>query len=215
MTVTEDLKELETEMDRLTLRLWLELNKKEDCDFTSNHLYNTAIYAGYIVGELDIEDDLAKKIVWGAKLHDAGKIFIENDVLLHKRPFTEKDRDEVKKHPEYGIKWLQENTKIELPKEILSAVKHHHELWSGQGYPGGLEGAKIPFSARVVAVADVWDSKTAKGVYSKYESAGQAARYLRKNAITEKRYDATAVNALLIHLGWPATWMNEYRRIEP
>lgn len=97
-----------------------------------------------------------------APLHDIGKVGIPDSILNKAGRLTDEEFEEVKKHPRYGADVLQEAVKsldfqsfFEIGYQI---VLHHHENWDGSGYPSGLKGDEIPLSARIMALADVYDA---------------------------------------------------------
>ena len=104
-------------------------------------------------------------------LHDIGKVSIPDAVLLKPGPLTREEYEIVKKHTIVGGNalaaidaQLQERSFLKLGKEI---AYYHHESWDGSGYPEGLAGPDIPLSARIVALADVYDALTTERVYKK------------------------------------------------
>jgi len=120
-------------------------------------------YAGYITPEYI--DDIYNSSI----LHDIGKVGVPDAVLLKPGKLTPDEFDIIKRHSALGGDALREvETKIEgqsfltLGKEI---AYYHHEKWDGTGYPRGLKGDQIPLSARIVALADVYDALTSKRVY--------------------------------------------------
>jgi len=106
-------------------------------------------------GEVDI-------LLQSAPLHDIGKVGIPDSILLKPGPLTEQEFETVKTHTVIGrqviettIQVLGTNSFLECAKEITES---HHERWDGSGYPHGLSGESIPRSARLMALADVYDS---------------------------------------------------------
>ncbi|HVN70453.1 MAG TPA: HD domain-containing phosphohydrolase [Desulfomonilia bacterium] len=130
-------------------------------------------YAGYITPEY-VEDIYNSSI-----LHDIGKVGVPDAILLKPGKLTPDEFDIIKRHSALGGEALREvEAKIEgqsfltLGKEI---AYYHHEKWDGTGYPRGLKGDQIPLSARIVALADVYDALTSKRVY-KEAFSHQAAK---------------------------------------
>ena len=102
-------------------------------------------------------------------LHDIGKVAIEDRVLLKPGKLTELEFQRMKMHTTIGSDTLKEVSKeypgnkfIEIGIEI---ARHHHESWDGRGYPDKLSGGQIPLSARVVAIADMYDALRSKRIY--------------------------------------------------
>ncbi len=135
-------------------------------------LKSTEKYSDYIT------DDYVWDISMSAILHDIGKVGIQDDILLKPDSLTEEEFHEIKKHPLYGSdvigeieKNIQGRSLYKLGKEIAT---HHHERWDGSGYPEGLAGEKIPLSARIVALTDVYDALTHKRPYKEAYSTEEA-----------------------------------------
>lgn len=123
-------------------------------------------------------DEFYRALVSAAPMHDVGKIAVDDQILRKKGRFTQDEFDVMKKHAEQGAA-IVENllTPIEEPYfvEIAKNVaNYHHERWDGSGYPQGLSGVAIPFEARVMAVADVYDALVSKRCYKERMSFEEA-----------------------------------------
>ena len=100
------------------------------------------------------EDELVH--VWrGALLHDIGKLGIPDDILSKPGALTAAEWEIMRQHPQLGYELLEP---IPYLRPALEIPYCHHEHWDGSGYPRGLKGEEIPMSARIFAVADVWDA---------------------------------------------------------
>jgi response regulator RpfG family c-di-GMP phosphodiesterase len=120
-------------------------------------------YAGHITPEYI--DDIYQSSI----LHDIGKVGIPDAVLLKPGRLSDEEFDVIKRHTNLGgdaIKAIEAQIEgksfLALGKEI---AYNHHEKWDGSGYPGGLNGEDIPLSARIIALADVYDALTTKRFY--------------------------------------------------
>lgn len=103
------------------------------------------------------------EIELGAYVHDIGKYLIPKSILLKPGPLTPQERATVSRHPAYGTLIL---TNLRGMTDTANGiVLYHHERWDGTGYPEGLEGIRIPFAARLVAICDVYTSLRAKRAY--------------------------------------------------
>jgi len=100
----------------------------------------------------------------GALLHDIGKIAIPDSILLKKGGLTADEFKQMRQHPVFAKQFMEQ---IEYLKPALEIPTSHHEKWDGSGYPQGIKGKKIPFSARIFAVVDVWDALTSDRPYRK------------------------------------------------
>jgi len=133
----------------------------------------------------------AKLVVVAALYHDSGKIRIPESILFKPGKLTDDEWDIIKQHPVVGAKLIEKgNGEMgldgELPK-VVSAVRHHHEWWNGDGYPDGLIGEQIPLFSRILAVADAFDAMTTDRPYRKALSAGEALKEILK--FSGKQFD--------------------------
>ena len=131
-------------------------------------------------------------IEMAAPLHDMGKIAIPDSILLKPGPLTEEEWAVMKLHPVYAYEWL---SGIPFLKKALEVPYAHHERWDGSGYPRGLKGLEIPLSARIFAVADVYDALTSDRPYRKAWPKEKALAYIREEA--GKQFDPEVVEAFL------------------
>lgn len=129
----------------------------------------------------------------GGYLHDVGKIAIADAILLKPDRLTTEEYDEIKRHSEIGASIVGAN---EGMAGIATVIRHHHERWDGQGYPGRLVGIETPLSARIVAVADAFDAMTVDRVYRAALPVQAAWEELRRHAGTQ--FDPEIVEAFSI-----------------
>lgn len=113
--------------------------------------------------------DVCERVCRSAPLHDIGKVAIPDSILLKPGKLTEEETELMKKHPEYGSQAIrkaqesiEENEFLNIAAEI---AEFHHERWDGRGYPHGLWGTEIPLSARIMAIADVYDACISRRPY--------------------------------------------------
>lgn len=148
---------------------------------TGEHIKNTSSYVEIICDELikegkfsDIlDEDFKNNIVSSAPMHDIGKIKVSDTILNKPGKFEPWEYEIMKTHAEEGAKIIHTVKKTveneELKENYLGEAEnmahYHHEKWNGQGYPCGLKGEEIPLSARIMAVADVFDALVAVRVY--------------------------------------------------
>ena len=151
---------------------------------TGGHIKRTSHVVGVLVkemkkaGEKRLDDEFGRLVVKAAPMHDIGKIAVDDAVLRKPGRFTPEEYAMMKTHAAKGAELIKEIlADIEEPrfKEIAENVAHyHHERWDGSGYPEGLKGEEIPFEARIMAVADVYDALVSKRCYKESMSFEQA-----------------------------------------
>ena len=109
-----------------------------------------------------IDSGFTENIYHASPLHDIGKAAIPESILVKRGRLTDEEFNIMKSHADHGARTL-ETVKQQYPDSTLLAMgiaisRHHHEKWDGSGYPQGLAGEDIPLSARIMAVADVYDA---------------------------------------------------------
>lgn len=167
-----------------------DLVESRDLD-TGEHVKRTSFYAKSIALEArrlgyyeeEITDDFIDCLEKSMPLHDIGKIVIPDSILKAQRKLTEEEFEIMKTHTIEG-EAIIENIfgKIEDEKYIKFAcdiAKYHHEWWCGRGYPCGLKGETIPLSARIAAIADVFDALTSDRCYKKSYSIKEALKVMK------------------------------------
>ncbi|MBQ7077303.1 MAG: HD domain-containing protein [Lachnospiraceae bacterium] len=144
---------------------------------TGAHIQKTAAYVKIIAEGLmkkgyypeKINKKFISEIVVSAPLHDIGKINIPDSILDKPGKLTKEEYEIMKTHTIAGQKIMEKAIDTvsgdNYLKEAMNMAAYHHERWDGSGYPYGLHGQVIPLSARIMAVADVFDALTSKRVY--------------------------------------------------
>ena len=132
--------------------------------YTQGHSDRVAEITSWICDELDIHDKSVSDIHMAAHLHDIGKINVPETILNKPERLLPEEWELIKIHPVIGFNIL---SKADFFKDIAKIVLHHHERWDGKGYPEGLEGIRIPFGSRVIALADTIDAMLSKRPYRK------------------------------------------------
>jgi two-component system response regulator RpfG len=145
---------------------------------TGNHIIRMARYSRLIAAAIGLRADEAETIELAAPLHDIGKIGIPDHILLKAGRLTAQEAAEMRKHPQIGYEIIKDSPSSYLRMGALVALGHH-EKFDGSGYPHGLVGDHIPLSARIVAVADVFDALTSERPYKQAWEVEQAYDYIR------------------------------------
>lgn len=134
---------------------------KRDSD-TDEHNYRVTLYALRMGETLELPRAQMRALIKGAFLHDVGKIAIRDDILLKPGRLTREEYEIMKSHVRHGLDVIDRSTWLRDAREVVGG---HHEKFDGDGYPEGVEGQDIPLTARVFAVADVFDALTSRRPY--------------------------------------------------
>ena len=131
--------------------------------YTYSHVERVVIYCRLIADNLGFDEEDKKKLIFGAYMHDIGKINISKEILIKKMPPTNEEWEMLKQHPSNGAEIIEP---VESLRVIVPLILHHHERYDGKGYPSGLAGEDIPYLARVLTIADSFDAMTSKRSYT-------------------------------------------------
>ncbi|MBW1659420.1 MAG: HD domain-containing protein [Deltaproteobacteria bacterium] len=160
--------------------------------YTENHCYRVSIYAAKIAAYLGLSHDHIEDIRSAGLLHDIGKLEISRKILYKAAQLTKDEYENVKQHVDKGGQIL---TPIGGPlSRILPIILAHHERYDGSGYKK-VQGDDIPIGARILAVADVYDSMTSDRPYRKAISPFEARDIIAK--MSGKEFDPRVVKAFL------------------
>lgn len=143
------------------VREWGESIESTDA-YTQGHCTRVAHFACLLAEAAGLPQKDLRWFRMGALLHDVGKVAVPESVLKKPGRLTDEEFEVMKKHPEVGVELLQG---IDFPWDVRPMIRHHHEKWAGGGYPDGIGGEEIPFAARILTVADVWDALTTTRSY--------------------------------------------------
>ena len=130
--------------------------------YTRGHSDRVSEYSVLIGKKLGLHEDDLNTLRIGGLFHDIGKIGVPDSILLKPGKLTEDEYSEIKNHPTIGAHILSSAT---IFQHLIPVVKHHHERYDGNGYPGKLKAEEIPYLARITAVADTFDAMTSKRTY--------------------------------------------------
>jgi len=134
--------------------------------YTGGHSERVTNLGVEIARAMGQDEEMINRIRLAGLLHDIGKIGIPTSVLNKKGSLTDDEWKLIKAHPDVGAGIISNIRRME--KSVAVAVRHHHERWDGTGYPGGLEGEKIPLMSRILSVADSYDAMTSRRPYREF-----------------------------------------------
>jgi diguanylate cyclase (GGDEF)-like protein/putative nucleotidyltransferase with HDIG domain len=160
--------------------------------YTQGHSQKVAAYAALIAEGLGLNDLEIEEIRLGGVLHDIGKVAIPENILNKNGPLNPTEWDTMKTHVTFGAKILEPLKPVARIREM---VLHHHEFFDGSGYPHALTGEQIPLGARIIAVADAYDTITSDRTYKKARLAAEALAELERCA--NAQFDPKVVKAFL------------------
>jgi len=160
---------------------------------------------------LSVDDEFVETIYWAAALHDIGKVGIPDNILLKPNRLTPSEKEIMKSHTIIGARALEEVQRKYPRNKFLNMgieiARWHHERWDGKGYPDGLSGEEIPLSARIMALADMYDALRAKRPYK--PAFGHAETVEAIKAEEGHALDPTIVEAFLkVEESFSQIWEN-------
>ena len=159
---------------------------------TSRHSDRVATIA-HLVGKMMGLPDRELGQLWRcALLHDIGKIGISSDVIFSDKRLSNKERESIRMHPEYGSMILEVASFFKIESMV---TKQHHECFDGSGYPDGIVGKDIHLFARIIHVVDVYDALVAFRGYKKLWDERRAANFIAEQS--GKMFDPKVVSVFL------------------
>jgi HD-GYP domain-containing protein (c-di-GMP phosphodiesterase class II) len=206
-------RELQSEVDRQTESIrnlqkaivysMSDLIEKKD-GYTGVHTRRVSEYVSILLRELvrrgyQLTEGEIQRAAESSLLHDMGKIAIPDSILLKNGKLTDDEFDVMKNHSAKGADSLEKSMQFAKDNDFLKnafvMAKHHHEKWNGRGYPDGKKGNEIPFLARVIAIADVYDALRSERSYKTPFSREKAkAIILEENG---RQFDPELVDVFL------------------
>lgn len=148
---------------------------------TGLHVIRMSYYSAHIARKAGMTEDDVYMLLNAAPMHDVGKIGIPDNIILKPGKLNDDEWDIMRTHPQIGADIIGNHSDglLHLAREIALA---HHEKWDGSGYPAGLAGEDIPFSGRIVAIADVFDALTTERPYKKAWPVEKALAVMEGNS---------------------------------
>ena len=159
------------------------------------HLHRVQIYATGLARALALPEAEIQGLRTAVLLHDIGKLAVPEHILAKPGPLTQEEFQKVQVHPRAAADIL---ARVRFPYPVVPIILSHHERWDGAGYPHGLKANEIPLAARILAVADAYESLTSTRPYHLPMAADAAASLLRQEA--GKALDPNAVEMFLREL---------------
>lgn len=159
---------------------------------TGRHIHRIQEYTRRLALALGCPESEAELYAKASRLHDVGKVGIPDNLLRKAGPLDHEEYSAIQRHTRIGDAVLSRSVSLGVARVIACA---HHEHWDGSGYPNGLHGVEIPFAARVVAVADVFDALVSKRPYKEPWHPDRAAAEIEANSGTH--FDPQVVKAFM------------------
>jgi putative nucleotidyltransferase with HDIG domain len=160
--------------------------------YTENHSYRVSIYAAKIASALDMALDRVEDVRAAALLHDIGKLDVSRELLYKAARLTRQEYEQMQEHVTRGVAML-EPVGGSL-RRVIPIVLAHHDKFDGSGYHPN-RGNEIPLEARIISVADVYDSLTSDRPYRKAMSPFEAKEIIVKGSGTD--FDPHVVDAFV------------------
>jgi len=150
--------------------------------YTENHCYRVSVYATRIAAQLNLPTDRIEDVRAAALLHDIGKLEISRDLLYKAARLTREEYEKVQEHVSRGVEILEPVGGA--LRRVIPIILAHHDKFDGSGY-NPTSGDSIPFEARIIAVADVYDALTSDRPYRKAMSTFEARDVISNGENTE------------------------------
>lgn len=172
------MKEYTDELERAeSVLMALALAVEERDPYTRGHCDRLASLSRELGSRMGLPNRALRDLERAAYLHDIGKITVPDAVLQKPGSLTPDEREIMEAHPESGERICQN---LKSLKNVLPIIRHHHERYDGTGYPDGLEGEDIPFTARILQVVDVYDALTTERPYKDALATDEALKIMRE-----------------------------------
>lgn len=166
-------------------------------EYTKDHSEEVSKIAEKIAWEYSTNKEFIDEVITAGKLHDIGKIGIQDSILFKRSSLDEDEYGLIKRHPEMSYKIIKP---VDTGKISLFAL-HHHERWDGSGYPHNLIEKNIPTGARILSVADTFNALTSNRPYRKALSFDKAMEIIFENAGSQLDPEITEIIYQLLRGG--------------
>jgi len=160
--------------------------------YTAGHSMQVMCYAVRLGEVVGLNADRIEALRYGGLLHDIGKIGVPDAILLKPAPLSSEEMEIMRAHAVIGVEIVRG---IKALRAVLPIIRHHHERIDGAGYPDGLSGDQIPLEARVMAIADAYDTMTSDRAYRRAMSQDEAIAELRRGRGVQ--WDASLIDQFI------------------
>ena len=160
--------------------------------YTYGHVERVVIYSRLLADKLGINEKDKKNLIYGAYIHDVGKIGISKEILNKNMPLTKAEWEIMKQHSFNGVEIIKP---VESLKDIIPLILHHHERYDGNGYPDKLKGDNIPYLVRMLTVVDCFDAMTSSRPYNIRKTYEEAIEELKRCSGTQ--FDTAIAKAFI------------------
>ena len=174
--------------------------------YTLGRSRRVTFYAVKMAKALHLSETSVGKIELAGLLHDIGMIGVSDDILSKVEKLSQDEYEEIQQHVHHSVKILDD---IKQLAEVVEIIKYHHEHYDGNGYPYGIKGDDIPIGARIIAVADAFDSMVTPKIYRQQVVPSEAINKIKEQA--GKQFDPVVVECFESIL---PTTLRELKEIE-
>lgn len=173
--IKENIDEKDVELVASIKTLISVINAKDR--YTYGHVERVVVYCRQMAEELKLSNEDKKNLIYGAYMHDIGKINISKEILTKRMKLDDYEWEQLKQHPANGVEIIKP---VEGLKGIRPLIEFHHERYDGLGYPSKLKGQEIPYLARVLSIADSFDAMTSNRPYNVRKSFQEGFEELKR-----------------------------------
>jgi len=185
------LKQFTDELDNAeTVLFSLALTIEAKDPYTEGHCDRLSKYSVALGEKLGLPQDLRVALRRGGLIHDIGKLAVPEHILLKPGPLTPEERRVMEQHTVIGERIC---APLRSFRNVLPIIRHHHEKQDGSGYPDGLKGEKVPLTARILQVTDIYDALTTDRPYRKALPVEKALAIMREE-VKRGWWDASIVD---------------------
>ncbi|MCB2352959.1 HD-GYP domain-containing protein [Clostridium estertheticum] len=160
--------------------------------YTYGHVERVVIYSRLLADKLKVNEKNKKELIYGAYMHDIGKINIPKEILNKNMPLTPDEWEIMKQHSVNGVEIIKS---VESLKEIAPLILHHHERYDGNGYPDNLKEKDIPYLVRMLTVVDCFDAMTSSRPYNIRKTYKEAIEELKR--CSGKQFDKEIADSFI------------------